>query len=125
MPGKPVRVLGLAELIQALDAVDRDLRLAFLASLKEAANVVAEDASARLAELSPAPSRSAAGIVPRARTAGLITVEQKLRRTTGKRPDWGVTQMRYAFLPAADANEETVARIVERAMDETAKAHGF
>jgi hypothetical protein len=125
MPGRPLRVLGLSELIKALNAVDRDLARALRASLKEAADFVAKDAGARLSELSPSPARSAAGVVPRVRNAGLVTVEQKLRRTTGKRPDWGATQMARAFLPAADADADQVAAMVETAIDSVAFSQGF
>lgn len=125
MPGKPVRVLGLSELISALNAVDRDLAKELRAKLKEAADVVAKDASARLSELSPSPSRSAASIRPRVRSAGLVTVEQTRRKTTGKRPDWGAIQMRDAFLPAADADEAVVAGMIEKAIDDVALRHGF
>jgi hypothetical protein len=119
------RTVGLTELIQALNAVDRDLSVALLTKLKEAAEFVSKDASARLADLSPAPTRSAAGIIPRVRSAGLVTVEQKLRKTTGKRPDWGATQMERAFLPAADADADVVAAMVTKAIDEVASSHGF
>jgi hypothetical protein len=120
-----MRVLGLAELIKALNAVDRDLAKELRAKLKEAAVVVSEEASARLADLSPAPARSAAGIIPRVRSAGLVTVEQGLRRTTGKRPDWGATQMERAFLPAADAEQDVVAEMIETAINDVALTHGF
>jgi hypothetical protein len=125
MPAGPFRVLGLAELIQALNAVDRELTVELRARLKEAAALVAEDASSKLSQLQPAPSRSAAGIIPRVRSAGLVTVEQKLGRTTGKRPDWGATQMSRAFLPAADEDAEVVAGMVEKAIDDVATPHGF
>lgn len=124
MPG-PFRVLGLAELFAALNAVDKELSAELKASLKEAAVMVADDASAKLSTLVPQPSKSAAGIIPRVRGAGLLTVEQKLRRTTGKRPDWGARQMSDAFLPAADEDEAKVAAMVEAAIDSVALRHGF
>jgi hypothetical protein len=125
MPGKPVRILGLAELISALNEVDRDLAVTLRGELKEVAGVVAKDAAERLAALDPTPAKSAAGIIPRVRSAGLVTVEQKYRKTTGKRPDWGVRQMQDAFLPAADANEDKVASEIEAAIDRVAFSHGF
>ena len=40
MPGKPVRILGLAELISALNEVDRDLAVTLRGELEEVAGVV-------------------------------------------------------------------------------------
>lgn len=117
-----MRVLGLSELIRSLDAIDRDLPDALRAELKEAADVVAGDVAARLQPLSP---HSASGVVARVRAAGLVTVEQKFRKTTGRRPDWGVTQMRYAFLPAAEQDQEMFNEKVETAIDRVAFSHGF
>lgn len=123
--GQPLRVLGLSELIAALNAVDRDLAKDLRAGLKEAGEVVARGVREKLMELFPAPARSAAGVVVRVRSAGLVTVEQKYRKTTGKRPDWGVTQMKDAFLPAADERQELAAQHIEAVVDNTARDHGF
>jgi hypothetical protein len=79
----------------------------------------------KIGDLSPPSPRSAAGVITRVRSAGLVTVEQKLRKTTGKRGDWGVTQMKYAFLPAADEKQELASAHVEAAIDNTARDHGF
>lgn len=125
MAGQPIRVLGLSELLSALNAVDRDLAKNLRSELKEAGEVVARDAREKLSSLFPSPVRSAAGIVVRVRSAGLVTVEQKYRKTTGKRPDWGVTQMKDAFLPAADAKQDIAAQHIEAAIDNTARDHGF
>ena len=50
---------------------------------------------------------SAAGFRVSVRQRG-VSVEQRLKRTTGTRPDYGSLQMRLALLPALDAKEEEV-----------------
>ncbi len=123
MSREPLRVIGLAELFTDLNAVDRDIAIRLRHAEKEAGDVVARDAADRLKGLLPASPRSAAGIVTRVRPAGVVTVEQKLRRTTGKRPDWGVTQMAYAFLPALDEKGAEARDRIAAAVEEVAHTH--
>lgn len=117
-----MRVLGLSELIRDMNAVDRDLSRELRAELKDIADVGARDAAARLERLSP---HSASGIIGRVRSNGLVTVEQKFRKKTGMRPDWGVTQMREAFLPSADKLQHDLGERAEETIDHVARSHGF
>ncbi len=67
----------------------------------------------------PYSSTSASGYRVRVRQRG-IAVEQSLRKTTGKRPDYGALQMRHALLPArADTYEATQVEF-EKALDRVA-----
>ncbi len=67
----------------------------------------------------PYSAVSAAGYKVRVRQRG-IAVEQSLRKTTGKRPDYGALQMRNALLPARhDTFEETQVEF-EKALDRVA-----
>lgn len=92
-------------------AVDKEVRNA----LREAAKPVLEDARAK--EFNRLRSRkSAAGLRTVVRTRG-VSVEQSLRKTTGQRPKWGGTQMRYALVPALQENVDETARKVDEAMD--------
>lgn len=125
MGRKPYNVTGLSELIKDLEAVDRDLPKVLKAKLQEAAEPVAHDAADKLRALQPASTRSADGIIVRVRNAGLVTVEQKERKTTGRRPDWGATQMTHALLPAAEEKGAEAVRSVEDAIDEVAHTHGL
>ena len=59
----------------------------------------------------------AAGYKVRVRQSG-VAVQQSLRKTTGKRPDYGALQMRRALLPALDANEAETMQKVEAALDD-------
>ena len=120
-----MKVLGLSELIRDLNAIDRDLAADLRTRLRAVGELVARDVRQRVGRFSPPSPRTGAGVKVRVRSAGLVTVEQTKRKTTGKRPDWGVTQMKDAFLPAADANEETVVRGVDAAIERVARSHGF
>ncbi len=67
----------------------------------------------------PYSSVSAAGYRVRVRQRG-IAVEQRYRKTTGLRPDYGALQMKKALLPArADSYDETQAEF-EKALDRVA-----
>lgn len=90
--------------------------------LKKAADIVAKDASPRLARLQPV---SAAGIKGKLKGGSTAVAQQTLRRTTGKRGDWGATQMRVALEPALVAKEGEVVRHVEGAIDHLAGSAGF
>lgn len=120
---EPLRVVGLSELFSDLNAVDRDIAVQLRIAEKDAGDVVARDAADRLKALQPASPRSAAGIVTRVRPAGLVTVEQKYRKTTGKRPDWGVTQMTHAFLPALEEKGEEAKERIATEVERVAHTH--
>ena len=120
---EPLRVVGLSELFADLNAVDRELAIRLRTAEREAGDVVARDAADKLNSLRPASPRSAAGVVTRVRSAGLVTVEQKYRKTTGKRPDWGVTQMTHAFLPALEEKGEEARERIAAAVEETINFH--
>lgn len=124
MPG-PTRIPGLAELFRDLAAIDAELPGEMRAALKEAAGPVADDVRARLGELKPPPGRTISGVRVYVRSAGTVSIEQARRKTTGKRPDWGVTQMKDAFLPAAETGQDEAVAAIERARDEVLRRHGF
>lgn len=49
-----------------------------------------------------------------------VSVEQSLRKTTGKRPDYGALQMRDALIPARSRKSEETAAEFEHALDRVA-----
>lgn len=110
MARQTLRVEGLRELDKAWRAADKELAKEMRARLREVGEIVAREARARLAPLSEA---SASSIVPRARANGAFA-EQKRRRTTGKRPDWGSRQMSRAFVPALEAKQDEVVEAYEQ-----------
>src|SRR5262252_9640675 len=101
-------VKGWKELIRASRQAEPNTRRELRAAFREAGDLVRSDAAARF---TPIDARSAAGYKVRIRQRG-VAVEQSLRKTTGKRPDYGALQMRRALLPALTTNEaETEQRI--------------
>jgi hypothetical protein len=121
MAAQTVVVTGLKETRRALSRVDKDSAKVLRKALKDSAEPVRSLAAEIL---SPIAARSAAGyrVVVRARG---VAVEQRLRRTTGKRPDFAALQMRKALLPALMSKEDDVINGVERALDMLAARNGF
>lgn len=121
MPGA-VRVSGLNELIRDFRRMQGDLAKEVRKELLEVGKPVAEDARSRLSAYNPT---SAAGIRARLRGAATVTVEQSKRRTTGKRPDWGVRVMQKALSPALDARSNEVVSRLEQMLDRFPHKYGF
>ena len=108
-----VVVKGWKELIKASRELPANSRRELRKAFREAGELVRSDAAARF---SPIDARSAAGYKVRVRQRG-VAVEQSIRKTTGKRPDYGALQMRHALLPALTANEAETMQRVEAALD--------
>jgi hypothetical protein len=103
-------VFGAGGILQACYRADRQLRRDMGQALRPVGERVRADAAARIAAKS---ARSAAGYRVRVRQRG-VAVEQSLRKTTGKHPQWGGYQMTHALLPARRDNyDETVRALVE------------
>lgn len=109
-------VKGYREFLRACAKAEKDTRKEVRAAFREVGDIVRVDAARRLDGLSP---KAAAGLRTRVRQRG-VSVEQSLRRTTGKRPDWGAVQMRDALLPAVEAKEDEVVAEMEHAIDRVA-----
>jgi hypothetical protein len=113
-----VRVRGLRELDRALKNADADLSKGLRDELKEAGELVRDEARQRFLPIQP---RSAESFTVRVRGGGQVFVEQRRRRTTGLRPDFGVLQMQTALLPALEAREGDVIRKVDDLLDRIAR----
>lgn len=111
---------GLREFLRATSKADRETKKKVRDRLKEAGDVVREEAS-RL--FSPVSAKSAAGYRVRARVTG-VHVEQSLRKTTGTRGDYGALQMRRALVPALVAKEDEVVREMEKAAEDLTEIVG-
>lgn len=109
-----VRDLGL--FLKASARAERDVNRETRAALRDVGEVARRDSSRRFA---PINARSAAGYKTRVRQKG-IAVEQSLRKTTGKHPEYGALQMRKALLPALMSNQDELERELERAIDRIA-----
>lgn len=113
-----VTVTGLRELVIAADEAGKATRRAVRQTLRETATEVRDDAQRRFEEKFPGrPAKFGISV----RRAGTVSVEERLRRTTGRRPDYGKQQMRFALLPAAEAGEAELAMRLERAVTSIAE----
>lgn len=108
-----LRVRGYREFLRASDRAGRESKKATRDVLKSVGEIVRVEGARRFTKYD---ARSAAGYRVRVRQRG-VAVEQSLRKTTGKRPDYGALQMRKALLPALVSKEHEVERATERALD--------
>lgn len=134
-----VKYTGIDDLVAALRGVDDHLLRTIQESLIEAGEIVADDAYERFSvkfgerrsiksALSVAYTASHFQTQARGVTSGTrvrVGVGQGLRKKTGKRPDWGADQVKYALLPARDANMDRVAEILETDVYGLLHSHGF
>jgi hypothetical protein len=105
-----VVVHGYKELVKASALADKQLRKEMRDTFRAVGEPVRSQAAVRFATVD---ARSAAGYRTRVRQRGVI-VEQSLRKTTGKHPEYGALQMRRALMPAlADQEPETIRRFEE------------
>lgn len=106
---------GLGEFIRACDAAGKESKKLVRDRLREVAKPVL--ASAR-GKLLPIDARSASKLGISVRRTGIVSVEQRLKKTTGRHPTFGALQMQKALLPALAENTEQIERGFEKAMDE-------
>jgi hypothetical protein len=112
--------------IRGLKEADTRTRREVRAEIRHAGESVRADAGALFTAhearkgrpLSPSDARTAAGYRTIVRARG-VAVEQKLRRTTGKHPEFGKMQMRRALVPALEENEDKTYRALESALDKS------
>lgn len=105
-----VEVEGVLELLTSLKVVDMGLEKALREGLREGGQRVQGEVTARFRKHS---QKTARGFRTYVRTRG-VSVEQSLRKTTGKRSDWGGVQMAVGLLPARDARFGEVVEIVDK-----------
>lgn len=116
-----VRVDGLRELDRALAKINRDAQKRVREALMEEARPVSDTAKQKLSRYQGAQIGK---ISPRARV-GVITVEDRARKVSGLRPDFGSLIMARGLEPALDEHEGDVVRGVERALDRLGQSAGF
>jgi hypothetical protein len=112
----PLVVRGYREFLRATARSTAETKRAVRGALREVGEVVKVDATRRFERFD---ARSAAGYRVRVRQRG-VAVEQSLRKTTGKHPEFGALQMRKALLPALVSKEREVERGFEKAIDKVA-----
>lgn len=107
-----VRVKGLREFQRAVGHASKETKKTVRDGLKQAARPVVE--AARAKERWAGASTGTIG--PRVTQRGVFVTQRK-GKVSGLRPDFGALQMREAFLPALEENQEEVVREVEKAFD--------
>ena len=115
-----VRVTGVRELIRAADAADKATKKQVRDRLRKAAEPVRAESASRLARYD---TKSAARLGISVRASGSVSVEQRLRRTTGRRPNFGSLQMAL-LADALGRNEPHVVRELEQALDDIVDIFG-
>lgn len=105
-------VRDLSLFLKACAKAEKDTRTEVRAALRDVGDVVRRESTDRFA---PINARSAAGYRTRVRQRG-IAVEQSLRKTTGRHPEYGALQMRKALLPAVVSKQDEMNRELERAI---------
>jgi hypothetical protein len=108
-----VVVRGYKELIQASRLADKATRKEMRATFRKVGDPVRQEAAALFARYD---ARSAAGYRTYVRQRG-ISVEQSIRRTTGKHPEFGALQMTRALLPSLEDNRDKTEQAFEDAVD--------
>jgi hypothetical protein len=120
-----IEVHGLRELMRGLNQVDEEIVRDMKDEMMNAGELVRKDAAQRFSEFD---RFSAQGFKTRVRPYSLqstITIEQNLRKTTGKHPEWGALQMTKALIPARVAQTDVVVQRLEKVVDRVLKTHGF
>jgi hypothetical protein len=110
--GATLRIENYRQFMQTVARADKATRKAVRDELRQSGEHVRADSARLFASTDP---RSAAGYRVRVRQRG-VAVEQSLRRTTGKHPEFGTLQMRRALLPSLYGNEDRTVRELEQAM---------
>lgn len=113
---RSLRVRGYREFLRATNRAEKESKAFVRDNFKDVGEVVRKPAAKDLGELSP---KSAAGLRTVVRVRG-VTVEQSLRKVTGKRPDWGKTQMRKILIPNLEEHEREIEKAMETAIDRIA-----
>lgn len=112
-----VKITGLRELIRAADASGKETKKQVRDRLRTVGELVKGEARSLFADID---AGSAAGYGVSVRRTGLVAVEQRRRKTTGRRGDYGALQMRRALIPALANKTTEVEAEFERALDDIA-----
>lgn len=111
---------GLRELLAVTDAAGKETKRYARTQIREAAEPLRDRWRVLM---SPLNMKTAAGYRIVVRRTGVVAVEQSLRKTTGKRGDWGSTQMRRGVQAAEETSPEILQR-VEGALERIAHTIG-
>jgi len=110
------RVEGYREFMRACTRAEPDTKRYVRQAFRQVGDAVRADASSLFA---PYDARSAARFRTYITQNG-VAVGQSLRKTTGKRGDYGALQMRKALLPALHRQRHATEQAFEHAIDQIA-----
>jgi hypothetical protein len=116
--GDVLKVVGMRELLVACKTAERSSRIEVRRALKDAGDTVRADAAQRFDGYS---TKTAAGFKVSVRQTA-VSVRQSLRKTTGRRPDYGALQMTKGLLPARAAKQAAFEAEMEHALDRIDRA---
>ena len=111
--GSTLEVKDFNKFMITLASADKGMNRVARAEIRKAGDHVKFDAAARFVRYDP---KTAAGYRVVVRRRG-VAVEQALRKTTGKRSDFGTLQWERALGPAADENADRTREAIEQAFD--------
>lgn len=114
--GSTLRVDDFEKFMRIIAKADRATSKALRDEIRQAGGHVRDDAAEKFAGYD---AKTAAGYRVIVRQRG-VAVEQKLRKTTGKHPEFGRLQMRKALVPALDENTDDTTRALNEALDRIA-----
>ena len=112
-----LRLEGYTDFLRACDRAGKETKREVRSTFRKVGDVVKVDARARFRS---SDAKSAAGLRTVVRQRG-VSVEQSLRRTSGRHPEFGSWQMRHALVPALESKEGQVEREMEHAIDTVAE----
>ena len=118
-----VNVRGLKELQRDFGKLSKSLRKELQVEIRKLAEPAA-DLIAREAAGHNFSAPTVAGIRPGSRRGGAV-VRQSRGTKTGKRPDFGSTQFRLAFIPGAEEARPIVEKGVEEWLERITASHGL
>lgn len=125
-----IQVEGLRELGRALKETQPDVYRQLREDLTKVGDVAvaaARQAFTHGVARSPSIQRTAEGFHTRVRFSmggSLVSIEQKIRKTTGTRPDYGAKQVR-AMLRGRSASLDEAKEILEKGALKNLHSHGF
>ena len=117
MAAGSVTVKGLRELIRACDRAGKETKKQVRSRLRKVGEIVRDESRSRFSDID---AGSAAGYGVTVRAAGSVSVEQRRRRVTGLRGDYGALQMRRALVPALGSKSSEIEREFNDALDDIA-----
>jgi hypothetical protein len=101
------------EVIRGLNQAGKDTKTEVRKAFRQSGEVVKQEAAQTMSSIN---TRTAAGYKVGVTQKG-VRVYQSVRKTTGKRPDYGAYQMRRALLPAVRDNRAEIEDGIEHALD--------